>query len=406
MNVSPFRNIQSVPTPNLFEGALFGMNIPAGNTVYVDATLGNDATGQANSLSLPFKTLAAGVAAASSGTTVVVRPGNYTPSTNLWKLGVAFLYSPGSNVTYAPNNATVALYDQLGHVGTILVDGLANFTLSATGTQFTGKGLLLNASNLASFGFFRCEKITDTTGTSLSVAYDDSTFANFYFGVNQTNASFNIHGGAIVDIGVLKLAYGKIGSDDCALSGSSHIGYLDTTAVTNSDPTRSLVVGSSLVVDYFHYGTLVAHECTITIQETNKQVNNICQVIVTQGPTRIKGDLRSFSGPPEAAPLVIDSPDPVAYEGVIEMFNCDYSFPVYVKQNSALKIDRACLIQNLTGDGSLRDTIYGTTVAYGIYLKPPTTLDLTYRNASVSNAILDPTITSIGPALTVDAAVT
>ena len=55
-------------------------SIPTGNTLWVDATEGNDGTALPNRLDRPYATVAAALAASSSGDAVRVRPGTYAES--------------------------------------------------------------------------------------------------------------------------------------------------------------------------------------------------------------------------------------------------------------------------------------------------------------------------------------
>jgi len=63
-------------------------SVSMGNTVVVDAVNGNDGTGVAGRLDLPFLTISAGLAAASSGDTVWVLPGTYDESSLVLPTGV------------------------------------------------------------------------------------------------------------------------------------------------------------------------------------------------------------------------------------------------------------------------------------------------------------------------------
>ena len=59
---------------------LAGIDLLTGNVVYVDAVNGDDTTGASGNHDLPFLTIAAALAAASSGDTVMVYPGTYDES--------------------------------------------------------------------------------------------------------------------------------------------------------------------------------------------------------------------------------------------------------------------------------------------------------------------------------------
>jgi hypothetical protein len=52
-------------------------SVPTGNTIWVDSVNGNDSTGAADDLGRPFLTIAAAIAASSTGDTIQLLPGNY-----------------------------------------------------------------------------------------------------------------------------------------------------------------------------------------------------------------------------------------------------------------------------------------------------------------------------------------
>jgi hypothetical protein len=367
---------------------------PAGATIFVDSVLGNDSTAKIYTDAFPFKTLEAAVAAASSGDKIHVRPGSYSPVSNLAKNGVSWWFDAGAIVTYAPNNPTVALWDLVAASVTFLnVDGMAEFICSATGSASTNFSLLVNAGNadasvtvnLTNVGRFRCHSILDTTGICLVLSYYSTTTLNCSFDVDYITASVNFHS-AYTHFKNWKMLYGLVNSSNCTVSGTT---YIDNFNDATNDRTRGLVVGDYLKIGLFFNGTLLAHACTIEIGQTNKNVNQLCQVWVMQGPTFIYGDLRTLSFPGQAAPLVIQSPDPVTYRGTIDMFNCDYSFPIDIKTNGAtLNLERVFLNQNLTtGSQDVRNSIYGTKIPYGIFCESGVSAAVNFNGLVTTNTI-------------------
>lgn len=67
----------------------------SGNSLFVDVD-GSDATGTRERFDKPFLTLEAALAAASSGDCIFVRPGHYSPATQLFKNGVNWFFEPGT----------------------------------------------------------------------------------------------------------------------------------------------------------------------------------------------------------------------------------------------------------------------------------------------------------------------
>lgn len=73
-------------------------SIDVANTLFVDITNGNNSTAQVGRQDLPYATLGAARTAASSGDTIVVRPGTYS-GTNLLKDGVNWVFEGVGTVT-------------------------------------------------------------------------------------------------------------------------------------------------------------------------------------------------------------------------------------------------------------------------------------------------------------------
>ena len=82
-------------------------SIPVGSTIFVDAVNGNDGTGTSDRQDLPFLTVGAALAAASSGDLVEVGPGTYTEQGLTVPSGV-LLRGSGWTVTKIGDNAGTA----------------------------------------------------------------------------------------------------------------------------------------------------------------------------------------------------------------------------------------------------------------------------------------------------------
>jgi hypothetical protein len=121
-----------------------------GNTLYVDAERGNDSTGAADG-SKPYLTIGAAKTAASSGDTIVVRPGSYTVSATILKNGVNWYFEPGTIVT-ATSTASV-----IGDSASAVVSDIDGFsTFSASG------GHTVYIQHPSSVVTIRCKKIENT----------------------------------------------------------------------------------------------------------------------------------------------------------------------------------------------------------------------------------------------------
>lgn len=88
----------------------FKFPIYSQNILYVDATYGNNSTGTAGRIDLPYSDIASAIGAASSGQTVVVRPGSYTEGAINLVDGVNIYCQSGvilSNTGFRDNGVTL-----------------------------------------------------------------------------------------------------------------------------------------------------------------------------------------------------------------------------------------------------------------------------------------------------------
>lgn len=107
-------------------------NILTGNLVYVDETYGDDSSGVVNRFDRPYLTPTAAKTAATSGDTIIVRPGAYTTAASLAKNGVNWRFEPGASVTFADDVSTAGIWDDGGSAMTFTVDGYGDFIRSTT----------------------------------------------------------------------------------------------------------------------------------------------------------------------------------------------------------------------------------------------------------------------------------
>lgn len=117
--------------PNAAGGFL--TTVATGKMLWVDSVKGDDAN--AGTFIAPFLTLAAAKSAASSGTTVFVRPGNYAVTDSILKDGVNWHFEAGATVTMTQNSGTTGILDDKGAAITSTVAGDGSFTLSSTATN-------------------------------------------------------------------------------------------------------------------------------------------------------------------------------------------------------------------------------------------------------------------------------
>lgn len=145
-----------------------------GKNLWVDSVNGDNSTAVSGRLDKPYLTLSAAQTAASSGDTIIVGPGTYTPSANLAKAGV----------NWRLNNATIAgtgnidLFTDLSGAMTFFVTGSGSITHVGHGSAFR----IQNSSSVISV-FLDGDITQSSTGTQ-------SGFESAFY---QTSGSLYVH---------------------------------------------------------------------------------------------------------------------------------------------------------------------------------------------------------------------
>ena len=153
-------------------------------TAFVDPVYGNNATAMLDDETKPWQTAAAAVAAAPSGTRIVVRPGLYT-ETNLAKDGISWVFEKGAIVT-AVNN----LFDDLG--AAIAFDVLGEGQFQTNGATTAGSSILQSTG--ASIIHFECESMSDTVGNTINLLGG----GNYTINVRESVTNSFVGGSAVV----------------------------------------------------------------------------------------------------------------------------------------------------------------------------------------------------------------
>lgn len=155
------------------------------NALFVDEVYGNDGTAVVDSLVLKYKTIAAAVTASSAGDLIIVYPGSYTESVNLYKDGISFYFYPEAIVQ---SFAGVALFESLVGGETCRVFGDGDFRNSSIG------GVVHSA--VLSTLEFNCHNIS---GQSNPIQIQDGLIdINCYDIHCDSNAAINISDSAVV----------------------------------------------------------------------------------------------------------------------------------------------------------------------------------------------------------------
>jgi hypothetical protein len=202
-------------------------NVNVANTLFVDATYGDDATAEVDDLTKPFETLTAARNAANSGDVVFVHPGVFTYDNtnatgnqyngnmdtlvNLWKDGVTYYFAEGSKIVFAnqtitgqdmylfrPYSATsferCNVFGKLQFVGTSIgpdtsggntnfIDGQETAGATALGYEFNCEMF----SSISTVGGFSINR-TNTVGSQAIINLTIDKLINNYAGNGQTGS--------------------------------------------------------------------------------------------------------------------------------------------------------------------------------------------------------------------------
>jgi hypothetical protein len=221
-----------ITSTSIVVNASSGGGTLTGNSVWIDKVNGNDGTGARGSLSTPFLTLAAAVAAAASGDTIFVLPGNWNES-QIAKDGVNWHFFNGASISNSSGN--------------YIWEALTTNTFNVTG-EGVFDGYVLSASSGSSVSI-KCKRITSLANPilmnygTLNLEADtvDCTFDTVIYGggnitVNRS-AVRTAAGGAPPAIR-LTVADGSLTLKDCVLTSD---GTYSISAATN--PTNVRIYG-------------------------------------------------------------------------------------------------------------------------------------------------------------------
>jgi len=136
-----------------------GSSIAVSHSIFVDDVYGSDVTGTVDNESKPYKTLAAAKTDATSGYTIVVRPGTYTyDGTTLLKNGVNWYFEPGAIVN-ADATQNQSMFGDGGSAISCTVTGYGKFYDTAG-----GRAVILETTNSGSRIYFECQSMVAGNG--------------------------------------------------------------------------------------------------------------------------------------------------------------------------------------------------------------------------------------------------
>lgn len=165
--------------------------IDTGDTLWVDAVFGDDATAQRQRQDLPFLTTEAARDAATTGDTIYVRPGSYTVTSSLAKNGVNWNFQPGASVTRSDYTQT-GIWDDGGAAMSFVVAGSGDFVRTNDGQSDEDLILsVVNVENASSVIHITCN----------SIYLDDQLEESEGHAVNVLNGELHLRAVTITGIG-------------------------------------------------------------------------------------------------------------------------------------------------------------------------------------------------------------
>ena len=148
--------------------------IPTGNTLWVDAVNGDDATGVSGRQDRPFLTLEEARDAAASGDTIHVRPGSYATTTSLARDRVNWYGDVGAKITMDSSGGANGIFFNDSDALTYTVGGHFEIELTVSGTASEVQAAVY-VNNAAADVVISCKRIdtiaiTDTPDSIYGVA--------------------------------------------------------------------------------------------------------------------------------------------------------------------------------------------------------------------------------------------
>lgn len=226
-------------------------SVPTGNMLWVDAVNGNDTTGTRGDASKPYLTVEKALTVASSGDTVVVRPGTYTLSTVIAiPSGVTLKGESRDNCILQMSVATATTMVTMG-----TSTRLSSLTLKLTNITSAANivGVLFGGTTLSTAVMWNCRVIVDggaLTGNNTGVLIQStgSPLTDEFNNVDDCIINVESTGAGGVKRGIL-------------MDTSAGTAIVFGTTVTCIDTSTADVVGAELNIAS---GTLLLKACDVT----------------------------------------------------------------------------------------------------------------------------------------------
>ena len=208
-----------------------------GNSLYVDSVNGNDGTGTSGDESLPYLTIAAAIADAVSGDSILVRPGTYSESGLTVPSGVSLLGEGGFRIT------TIGAPAAVSHIITL-----------SDGAYIQGFGIIVPTTAGVS-GVFH----SAGTGTVYDLDFQGNGVAGSGTGIYKTGTGKVVGGNIRCSAGamtnLLRVDAAVLALDNVHVPGSTGaISNVILTEGTGRFQGQGINIGNSNVVDCIHVG--------------------------------------------------------------------------------------------------------------------------------------------------------
>jgi hypothetical protein len=244
-------------------------SIPTGNTVWVDAVNGNNGTGTRGRQDKPFLTIAAAVTASASGDLIIIRPGAYTTTTNLFKAGISIYSEPDVTISYTgvliqvdgTNNTVFNFVGFAALIATGITSALASDNMGTSGSNWViaFKSHSVSAVNAAigidlagANGLYVISSIEGATFNNSTAAFKSSGSSIIVFtcgsdavnGNGGASTMFDCGGGDRIIIKAALVATGSADAGSIALKNSTAEVSVTATAIEASAGTAILSNGA------------------------------------------------------------------------------------------------------------------------------------------------------------------
>ena len=270
-SVTGLSNLQATSITGSFNGNLAGTASFATNAAsassnvyirewHVSTGSGNDITGNGTLLS-PYRTVAAGIAAASTqgGDQIVIHPGTYIENVTMGKFNTTICAAQGSNGGEVNLSGTMTVSQSIAPNASIRLYGIAvgNLIHDGTGSLYLENCKINNTFTKATTAYFQAtgcdfnKDILIVSGGITSFQGGNQSASGSNFIINNPGATVLVRD-SIATCSPIVIS-GTLGINDCAVTATSSGG----PAVTSISPSSIVIMVDSTTLDTFGFPTKI-----------------------------------------------------------------------------------------------------------------------------------------------------